>query len=125
MINISAQQRSQSRGLRTVYLTFVIISLVISWGIFAQFLLSGEASVSLFFQQSFGTPIARLGTSDLIVSAFIFFLFAYIEIKRLGIPSNRLVIYILGTFSVGLCFALSLFLYQREAWLEHSNIKTS
>ncbi|WP_158535137.1 DUF2834 domain-containing protein [Acaryochloris thomasi] len=119
-MNISTQQRSQSQGLSKIYLIFIILSLVISWGIFLQFLLSGEASVSLFFEQALATPVSRLLSSDIAISAFIFFIFAYVELKRFQMPSNLLVIYILGTFSVGICFGLSLFLYQRETWFKHS-----
>jgi len=65
------RQRSQA-----LYLACIVLSVVTSWGIFLQFLLSGEASVSAFFAQCFATPIATLLSSDVLLSAVIFLLFA-------------------------------------------------
>lgn len=115
MINMTTQQRHPSSGSSKLYLVFVILSLLISWGIFAQFLGADGASLSAFFEQALATPVARLLSSDIILSALIFFTFAHKELKRLGMPHYWLVLYILGTCSVGICFGLSLFLYQREA----------
>lgn len=113
----NAKTAKTSQRLKTLYLMLAILSVVISWGIFLQFLLSEGASFSRFFQQSLANPVAALLSSDILLSAPIFFLFASVELKRLGMPANRLALYILGTFSVGVCFGLSLFLYQREAWI--------
>ncbi len=120
MINLTTQQRSSSAGLSTLYLVFAILSLLVSWGIFSEFLFSSDASIPAFFQQAFANPISSLVSSDIVISALIFFVFAYRELKRLEMPLNWLAIYIAGTFSVGICFALSLFLYQRELWLKRS-----
>ena len=111
----TATQRNQS--LKLFYLICTVLSVLISWGIFAQFLLTGNASAIAFFQQAFQTPIATLVSSDVLISALIFLTFARIELNRLGMPGNRFWLYIVGTFSVGVCFALGLFLYQREIWL--------
>ena len=100
----------------TVYLALAILSLVISWAIFLEFLLSGEASVAAFFQQAFANPIASLVSSDVLLSAVIFLAFARIELGRLGMPPSRWIVYAIATFSVGVCFGLALFLYQREVW---------
>lgn len=113
----TAQTAKTSQRLKTLYLSLAILSLVISWGIFLQFLLSDGASFSSFFQQALANPVATLISSDILLSAPIFFIFAGVELKRLGMPTNRLALYILGTSSVGVCFGLSLFLYQREAWM--------
>lgn len=94
-----------------------VLSVIISWGIFSQFLLSGDASVDSFFNQAFSTPVSTLLSSDIIITAVIFLAFARIELKRLGMPANRLALYALATCSVGICCSLSLFLYQREQWL--------
>lgn len=94
-----------------------VLSVVISWGIFSQFLLSGEASISSFFSQAFSTSVSTLLSSDIIITAIIFLAFARIELKRLEMPANCLALYALATCSVGICCSLSLFLYQREQWL--------
>lgn len=100
-----------------VYAICTVLSVVISWGIFLQFLLSGDASISSFFSQAFGTPVSTLLSSDIIITAVIFLAFARIELNRLGMPANRLALYALATCCVGICCSLSLFLYQRERWL--------
>lgn len=94
-----------------------VLSVIISWGIFSQFLLSGNASIDSFFNQAFSTPVSTLLSSDIIITAVIFLAFARIELKRLGMPANRLALYALATCCVGICCSLSLFLYQREQWL--------
>ncbi|MBE9028943.1 DUF2834 domain-containing protein [filamentous cyanobacterium LEGE 11480] len=105
-----------SRSYQTLYLIFAILSFVISWGIFLQFLLSGDASIGAFFRQCFGTHIASLLSSDILISFVILITFTAIELKRLDQPNYWIALYIAATWSVGICFALSLFLYQRETW---------
>ncbi len=117
MTNSIAQRRTQPFSLKTLYLALTVVSLVVSWGIFLQFLLSGEASIAVFFQQALANPISILFSSDVIISAIVFFAFAYVELKRLGMSPNRLAVYFVTTFSIGVCFSLALFLYQRESWL--------
>ena len=99
------------------YAICIVLSVIISWGIFSQFLLSGDASIDSFFSQAFSTSISTLLSSDIIITAVIFLAFARIELKRLGMPANRLALYALATCCVGICCSLSLFLYQRERWL--------
>ena len=109
--NRSASYRSR------FYAVSIVLSVVISWAIFLQFLLSGDASISSFFDQAFSTSVSTLLSSDIIITAVIFFAFARIELKRLGMPANRLALYALATCCIGICCSLSLFLYQREQWL--------
>ncbi|EDX87059.1 hypothetical protein S7335_4766 [Synechococcus sp. PCC 7335] len=97
------------------------LSVIISWGIFSQFLLSGDASISSFFEQAFSTPVSTLFSSDIVITALIFLAFARIELKRLGMPAHRLALYALATYFVGICCSLSLFLYQREQWLNRED----
>ncbi len=95
----------------------VVLSVIISWVIFSQFLLSDNASIGNFFNQALSTSIPTLLSSDIVLTSLIFVAFARIELKRLGMPTNRLALYALATCSVGICCSLSLFLYQREQWL--------
>jgi hypothetical protein len=113
MINVTTQSRPASFALSKLYLVLAIFSLLISWGIFSQFLLSDGASIA-----AFASPTATLISSDILITAPIFWIFAYQELKRLGMPVNWLALYGVATSSVGICFALSLFLYQREVWLQ-------
>ncbi len=91
--------------------------MVISWGIFTQFLWSADASWIGFFRQALGSPVASLVSSDVTLSGFIFLTFARLELKRLGMPEKRLWLITAAVFSVGVCCGLSLFLYQRETCL--------
>ena len=122
LVNQSGSPQSEQTSgrrqlsLRSLYLGFAILSAVVSWGIFLQFLFSGDASINAFFQQSFATAISGIWTSDTLISALIFFIFARVELTRLSAPKGWWVIYVITAFSVGLCFSLSLFLYQRETW---------
>lgn len=102
---------------RYFYAICGLLSVIISWGIFLPFPLSGDASISLFFAQAFDTSVSTLISSDVLITAFIFLAFARYELKRLGMPASRLALYALITCSVGICGSLSLFLYQREVWL--------
>ncbi|MEL7357955.1 MAG: DUF2834 domain-containing protein [Cyanobacteria bacterium J06560_6] len=106
--------------LSTVYLLCLIVSIVVSWGIFSQFVMSDQASFTHFFDLAFANPVSRLLSSDILLTAPIFLFFASKELKRLSMPANRLVIYAVVTCSVGVCAALSLFLYQREVWQNKS-----
>lgn len=116
MQDISVQKRTRPRALETIYLFLFILSVVVSWGIFSAFLFSGNASASTFFQQAFESPISTLISSDILICAPILLIFARAELNRLGMPANRLLLYTLVTFSVGICGSLSLFLHQREVW---------
>lgn len=107
----------EKSSLKFLYLGFMVFSAVIAWAIFLQFLFSGSASVDAFFQQTFATAISGLWVSDVLISALIFFTFSRIELKRLGAPAGWWIIYFVASFSIGLCFSISLFLYQRETWL--------
>lgn len=117
MTNLITQRRAQLLSLQTLYLSLAVFSLVVSWDIFLQFLLSGEASIAVFFQQALASPVSVLVSSDVIISAIVFFTFAYVELKRLGMSHSRLAVYFVTTCSIGVCFSLALFLYQRESCL--------
>lgn len=117
MTNLITQRRAQFFSLQRLYLVLAVFSLVASWGIFLQFLLSSEASIAVFFQQALASPVSVLVSSDVIISAMIFLTFAYAELKRLGMSPIRLAVYFIATCSIGVCFSLALFLYQRESWL--------
>lgn len=98
-----------------------LLSLITSWGIFSQFLLSGDASIDSFFNEALSTTVSILLSSDIIITSIIFLAFTRIELKRLGMPANRIALYALATYCVGICCSLSLFLYQREQWLNNKD----
>ena len=114
VLNLTSKPASDKSSF---YALCFVLSVVISWGIFSQFLLSSDASIGHFFNQAFDTAVSTLFSSDIIITDAIFLAFARIELKRLGMPANRLALYTLVICSVGICGGLSLFLYQRERWL--------
>ena len=105
----------------TIYLLCFIVSVVVSWGVFSQFLISDHASFLHFFEVAFANPVSTLLSSDILLTAPIFLFFANRELRQLGMPSNRLAIYIVATGCIGVCGGLSLFLYQREVWLTRTH----
>lgn len=99
----------------TLYLGLCILGAIIPWLFLLQFLVSGEASVMLFFSSIFANAVAGAVAADLLISALVFCLFLFLEGKRLGM--GRLWLYPVATFGVGLSFGLPLFLYFREKQL--------
>jgi hypothetical protein len=79
-------------------------------------------SPTLFLQLSFANQIATAWASDLLISASVFFIFAAIELKRLGSAavSMWILLYIGLTFGIGLSCALPFFMYRREQILERN-----
>lgn len=120
MDSLQNKSTTKSSSLSTFYLLCLIVSISVSWGIFLQFLTSDQASFAHFFELALANSVSTLLSSDILLTALIFLLFARKELSRLGMPSNRLAIYFLVTFSVGICASLSLFLYQREVWQNKS-----
>ena len=116
----SGIHQKATSSLANFYLFCFIVSVVVSWGIASQFFLWENASLTTFFQTAFANAVSTLISSDILLSALIFLFFAYKELKRLGMPVNRLALYLLLTCSIGICASLSMFLYQRERWITRS-----
>jgi hypothetical protein len=79
-------------------------------------------SPTLFLQLSFANQIATAWASDLLISASVFFIFAMLELKRLGSAavSMWMLLYVGLTFGIGLSCALPFFMYRREQILERN-----
>lgn len=121
LVNQSGQTFEKSLGNKKswpkpVYFILMVLSAVVTWAIFLRFLFSDDASLNTFFQQPFATAISALWTSDVLMYTLVFFIFAGVELKRLGAPAGWLAVYFATTLAVGPCFSLPLFLYQRETW---------
>jgi hypothetical protein len=95
-----------------LYLLLAVPGFIVPWLFLAGFLAQGEVTVSLFFLSIFANQVSGAVAADLLISAFIFFLFVYLEGRRLGM--QRLWIYPVLTLGVGLSFGMPLFLYFRE-----------
>jgi hypothetical protein len=109
--NIST--KNQSSSLKTIYLLLAFAGSIAPWFWFLQ---DSTALVylPLFFERAFANNVASGLTSDLVISSLVFFSFAWIELKRLGVSRMWLIIYIGLTFGIGLSCSLPCFLYYRE-----------
>lgn len=103
---------------KSLYLVLVIIGIVAPWSFLLQFFSQNGFSIELLIQQGFANYAAADLTTDLIISAFVFFCFSFFELKRLGLSRSRLLIYIAVTLGIGLSCGFPLFLYFREGVLE-------
>jgi len=105
---------------KSLYLVLVIIGSIAPWSFVIKFFVQNGFSVGLLFQQAFANYAAADFTTDLIISALVFFCFAFFELKRLGLSSIKFLICIAATLGIGLSCGLPLFLYFREGVLERN-----
>lgn len=105
-------------SIKSLYLLFAIAGTIAPWFWLLQDL-PALLSPTLFFQHTFANAIANTWATDLIISALIFFCFAWMELKRLNVSRRWMMLYIGLTFGVGLCCSLPFFLFHREQLFEH------
>jgi hypothetical protein len=103
----------------TLYLWLCVPGVIVPWFFLAGFLVSGEATIPLFFSSIFVNYIASAVAADLIVSALVFFVFIFFEGRRVGVKAFWPVV--AATLFVGLSFGLPLFLYLRARALEQNS----
>ena len=107
---------------KSLYLLLVIIGSVAPWSLLVKFFMLNGFSVSLLIEKAFVNYSSTVFVVDLLICILTFFCFAFFELKRLGLSSSKLFIYIATTFGVGLSCSLPLFLYFREGVLESKNL---
>jgi Terpene cyclase DEP1 len=117
--SISSPVKSSFNSMKVVYLLLTIAGAIAPWFWLLQDP-TALLSPSLFLQATFANPISTAWATDLLISAVVFFGFAWIELSRLGVSRLWLLIYFGLTFGVGLCCALPFFLYRRERILERN-----
>jgi hypothetical protein len=110
-----------TNSLKSVYLLFAIAGTIVPWFLLLQDP-AALLSPSLFFQKTFANYISATWAGDLLISAIVFFCFAWMELKRLRVSRLWMLAYVGLTFGVGLCCSLPFFLYRRELVLEISNV---
>ncbi|WP_414529639.1 DUF2834 domain-containing protein [Nodularia chucula] len=103
---------------KTVYLLLAIDGAIVPWFLLLKFFTQNGFDLSLFFHNAFANSVSSAWAADLLISAFVFFCFSFLELKRLAISQRWLVLYIFITFGIGLSCSLPLFLYLREQALE-------
>ena len=101
---------------KNIYLFLAIIGFLVPYYFLISFLLAHGVDARLFLRQLFGTPISSFFAVDLLLSCVVFVSFMIQEATRHSMKHRW--VYLLALCSVGLSFALPLFLWARESHLE-------
>jgi hypothetical protein len=101
---------------KNLYLALALAGLVVPYLFFFKFLSANGFNVTLLVQQLFANNISKFFAVDLIISFIVFWIYLVSEAMRLEMKNWWL--YVLASLTVGLSFALPLFLYFRERKLE-------
>jgi hypothetical protein len=95
-----------------IYLFLAAVGAFVPYYFFLSFLRTYGLDAREFINQLIGTPIAAFFVTDLVISCVVFLVFMFRESARLSI--SQAWVYVLALCTVGLSFALPLFLYVRE-----------
>ena len=98
------------------YLILAIFGFIVPYYFLISFLSAHGFDARLFFQQLLGTPISTFFAVDLIGSSFVFIVYLGQEGARRSMKHKW--IYLVALLTVGLSFALPLFLFVRETHIE-------
>jgi hypothetical protein len=99
-----------------LYLILAVIGFVGPYYFLISFLAAHGVDGKAFVQQLFGTKISSMFAVDLLVSSVVFLCYLRQEATRYSIEYRW--VYVVALLTVGLSFALPLFLYVRESHLE-------
>jgi phosphoglycerol transferase MdoB-like AlkP superfamily enzyme len=102
---------------KSIFLVLSLIGLVAPYYFFFKFLGENGFDIPLLVGQLFSTNISTFFAVDLVVSIIVFWVYMLAEANKLQMKNWWL--YILASLTVGLSFALPLFLYFRERKLEN------
>lgn len=100
------------------YLLLALVGLVLPYAIVIPWVHEHGVDVPVFFSTLFASGSAAVFSSDVLLSAVVFLIFAITEGRRQAM--RHLWIYPALVLTVGLCCALPLFLAQRERSLSSS-----
>jgi len=102
---------------KNIYLTLALIGLLAPYCFLFKFLNANGFDLALMVQQLFASNISTFFAVDLVISIIVFWIYMVMEANYLKMKNWWL--YVLASLTVGLSFALPLFLYFRERRLEH------
>ncbi len=100
-----------------VYAVLAVIGTILPLWQFAPFIADHGLDLRLFLRQLFATPVSAFFGMDVIVSSLVLWALVSIEGRRAAV--RRLWLPVLASLTVGVSLGLPLFLYMREAHLEH------
>ena len=101
---------------KNIYLVLAVIGFIAPYYFFVQVPPKSALDLPALIQPLFANNFMKGVAMDLTVSVITFWVYVFIEAKRLRMKNPWL--YLLATLLVGLSFALPLFLYFRERQLE-------
>ena len=99
-----------------IYLILAVTGFIAPYYFFISFLSAHGFDARLFLQQLTGTPISTFFAVDLLLSSITFLFYLGQEGTRRSMKHKW--VYLVALLTVGLSFALPLFLFVREAHLE-------
>jgi hypothetical protein len=95
-----------------IYVWLALVGALFPWIIFVPWLAEHGLAARLFAADLFASRPAAIFSSDVLYTAAVFLLFAFVEGRRLAM--KHLWLPVLLVFTCGLCAALPAFLAQRE-----------
>src|SRR5574341_943507 len=102
---------------KNIFLALAIIGFLAPYYFFFSFFGESGFNFPLLVQQVFANSISIAFGIDLTVSIIVFWIYLFAEANKLQMKNSWL--YLLASLTVGLSFALPLFLYFRERKLEN------
>ena len=97
---------------KNIYLILALIGLILPYHFLFRFLGENGLNVSLLIAQLFANEISTFFAVDLVISIVVFWFYVQAEAEKLRMKNVWL--YILASVTIGLSFALPLFLYFRK-----------
>jgi hypothetical protein len=101
---------------KNIFLIFTLVGVLVPYYFFFKFLGENGFDIPLLVGQLFANDISTFFAVDLVVSIVVFWIYMISEADKLQMKNRWL--YILASLTVGLSFALPLFLYFRERQLK-------
>ena len=102
--------------LRHVYLLFCVLGALLPYWQLVPWVMEHGLNLSLLVQELFSTRIGAFFGLDVVVSAFVLFVFIFAEGRRLAL--SLLWLPIVATLLVGVSLGFPLFLYLRQRELD-------
>ena len=102
---------------KNIYLRLAFIGLLVPYYFLFKFLGANGLVIPLLIQQLFANNISTFFAVDLVISIIVFWIYMIAEANKLEMKNWWL--YILASLTVGLSFALPLFLFFKERKLEN------
>lgn len=106
--------------LKHFYLVLAVIGILFPYYFLISFFMAHGLDGKAFLQQLFGTQISTFFAVDLLLSSLVFVIYLRHEARRYSIKHSWL--YLIALLTVGLSFALPLFLYVREDCLTDKDV---